>query len=377
VRKDVIRRTRLTERLAVTDDEAPETLTSMTSFRKPPGAAIVIEVTCQGSSRLRSWLGQRSALTTAEAQQFCAEVANAYVEALRTYLSGVSQGNTQFIRTRRDEVETELTRLDDRLQAFRSQHALVDPQGSVDALTTEVKAVVQAYGQAQADQEAARRSLAAARARLAREDLMRLQSVMTARNPVLISLSQRLAADRVALGAALEGGKKPNHPDVLALQDSIKAGERELAGVTQEIRMQVERNANPNYDTLLSQVASQEIGLVQGTARCATRQRQLGEVRRQMARLPAVMRQYGELQLRRDIKAQLLGNLSRQLETAILDEKREAADKFQVLDQAFPPTKKSGPSSVRTALVTLILVLTALGLRAVRRNGTIKLETLD
>jgi uncharacterized protein involved in exopolysaccharide biosynthesis len=377
VREDVIHRTRLTERLAIEDDEAPDRLTAMTSLRNQPGAAIVVEVTCTGPSRLQSWLGRRTVLSTVEAQQLCAEVANAYVEALRTYLVFANRSNTRFIRTRRDEVEVELAKLDDRLQAFRSQHALVDPQGSADVLTTQVKAVVQAYGQAQADREAARQSLVTDRARLARSDLMRVQSVVTARNPVLDSVSRKLAEDRVALGAALEGGKRPSHPDVLALEDSIKAGEHELAGVTREIRTQVERTTNPNYDSVLGQVAAHEIGVVQATARCATLQRQLGEVQRQMASLPAVMRQYGELQLRRDIKGQLLASLSKQLETAILDEKREAADKFQVLDQAFAPTIKSGPSSVRSAAMAFLLTGMLLGLYALRRSGLFGPEALS
>ena len=86
---------------------------------------------------------------------------------------------------------------------------------------------------------------------------------------------------------------------------------------------------------------------MQGTARCAVRQSQLGEVRRETTRLPAVMRRYGKPQRGSDSKTKRPGNLSKQLEIAILDEKRGAAGKRLALEQVFPPTIKSGPSSVR------------------------------
>jgi hypothetical protein len=87
---------------------------------------------------------------------------------------------------------------------------------------------------------------------------------------------------------------------------------------------------------------------VRGTARCAKRQRRLGEMRRATAGLPAVMRRYGKPRRRSDSKTKRPENLSKHLVIAILDEKREAAGEFAVLEQVFPPTIKSGPSSVRS-----------------------------
>jgi len=377
VRKVVANATRLPQRLGLPAEQAPRYLGQAMSTRKPPGGVLVIDVTIPGPSRAQRWLGRGRADATADAKQLAADVANEYVAALRAYLGEADQENLAFITASRDDVARQLEQIEDQLQVFRTQHGIVDPERSLDRLGDAAKRSSEAYAAALADQAGVSSSLQAARSHLGDQTATRLEQVIASRNPVLGQLTQKLADAKVELNAAQAGGKTDTHPDVLELRDTIQATQAELQGVVAEVQTQVTRGANPAYDEVVSKVIALEIAQADARARSARYRAEFDSVNGRLAALPPVVRRYGELELQRQLKAELLLNIAKQLEAARLEEKRQSTDKFQVLDEALSPTTKSGPSAPRSAALATVLLGLVLGLSALRRSGLLAASGTD
>jgi uncharacterized protein involved in exopolysaccharide biosynthesis len=369
IRKVVAGTTRLAERLGVPEEQSLRHLAGMTNTRKSLGGVLAIEVTVTGPSRWGQWLGHGGTAATVDTKKLAAEVANGYVEALRAYLGEADQENIRFITASRDDVARQLEQIEDQLEVFRVQYGIADPQRSLDRLGDVAKRSQEAYATALADQAGISSSLQAARSHLGSQTATRLEQVIASRNPVISALTQKLADAKVELNAARAGGKTDTHPDVLELQDTVSATEAELKGVVQEVQTQVTRGANPAYDSVVSKVIALEISQADAQARSARYRSDFEDVSGHLAGLPPVMRRYGELELQRQLKAEVLVNIAKRLEAARLEEKRKSADKFQVLDEALPPTTKSGPSAPRSAAMATVLLGLVLSLFALRRSG--------
>jgi uncharacterized protein involved in exopolysaccharide biosynthesis len=372
IRKVVAEKSQLARRLQLEDDswDAPEDIVGkMTSVRGLDGGLIEVRVSCSGASRLRPLLGIKPKLSNDEAREFCAEICNNYVEALRSYLDTVHRGNTDFIRVRRDEVATDLARLETRLEEFQTRNGTVDPSRNAQALYEQAKQLAQAQAEAQAQQASIKKSLQVSRSLLASEDAMRVDRETTARNPLITSLSQKLADAEMALAVARASGKKSNHPEILELQDTIAGTKSQLDKVKADVRTQIDRGANPSYDALVSKVTGAEVGLAGMTASAERYSAGLSQVQSQIGSLPPLIREYTQLSLQRDLKAELVASLSKQLELATIEVKMKATDKVQVLDMAEAPRHKSGPSSARSAIIAFLLTGMLLGLYSLRRSG--------
>ena len=370
MRSEVALESELARRLALEKPAAaPSVLARMTKIDMMPGAAIRITVTTTGPSRFQQWIGRTEGPDDDEARELAAELANRYIQSLREYMGEISRTDLEFVIDRRAEVEKELLELEDRLQRFRLENITLDPPQDARILTDELKSASQTYAGAMAEREGLKQSLATARRHLDSEQAMRVQTEVTARNPVISDLSQQLADLRVQLTAERDGGKKPSHPDIMALEEKINATETELEGVREDILMQVSRGANPAYDALATRVTQLEIDYAQAEARTMAAQRHMSRLENRTEQMPAVLREYLMLNRDREIKQELLISLSRRLELTRIEDKREAEDKLQVLDEAIPPLQKSGPSTVRSAAVTFILLVLVLGLWSLRQSG--------
>jgi uncharacterized protein involved in exopolysaccharide biosynthesis len=62
------------------------------------------------------------------------------------------------------------------------------------------------------------------------------------------------------------------------------------------------------------------------------------------------------------VQRELVLTLARRLEIAQIEEERQKSGKLQILDKAEPPRRKSGPSGVKSALATFILLTMLLGM---------------
>lgn len=372
IRKVVADKSQLAKRLQLKSDswDAPEDVVGkMTSVRGLDGGLIEVRVSCAGASRLRPLLGITPTLTNDEARELCAEICNNYVEALRAYLDTVHRENTDFIRVRRDEVAADLAGLERQLEEFQTRNGTVDPSRNAQALYEQAKQLTQSQAEAQAQQASIKKSLQVSRSLLASEDAMRVDRETTARNPLIVTLSQKLADAEMALAVARASGKKSNHPEIVELEDTIASTGAQLDKVQADIRTQIDRGANPSYDALVSKVTTGEVGLAGSTASAQRYAEGLKRVQNQIGSLPPLIREYTQLSLQRDLKAELVASLSKQLELATIEVKMKATDKVQVLDLAEPPRHKSGPSSARAAIVAFLLTGMLLGLWALRRSG--------
>ncbi|MGE5531820.1 MAG: GumC family protein [Bacteroidota bacterium] len=379
IRKVVADKSHLAERLQLkaSDWDAPEdVLGKMTSVRGLDGGLIEVRVNCAGATRLRPLLGIKPVLTNDEAREYSAEICNHYVEALRSYLDKVHRENTDFIRVRRDEVGGELEHLETRLEEFQTRNGTVDPSKNAQALYEQARQLMQSKAEAEAQQASVAKSLKVSRSLLGSEDAMRVDTETTARNPLITSLSQKLADAEMALSVARASGKKSNHPEVIELQDTIASTSAQLNKVKTDIRTQIQRGANPSYDALVAKVTGAEVSLAGTTASAQRYSAALSQVQGQISSLPPLIREYTQLSLERDLKAELVASLTKQLELATIEEKMKATDKVQVLDMAEAPRHKSGPSTVRSAAMAFLLTGMLLGLYSLRRSGLFGPEAL-
>ena len=231
------------------------------------------------------------------------------------------------------------------------------------------KIAAQSYAAATAEAEALAHSLHSARAQLAGKDAVRVAHEVTARNPVIAALEQKLAELRVELATELESGKIASHPAVLQLQTAINSTQQQLDAIEHDVHQQTSRQANPVYDAIMSKVVELEVGLAGARARKAACAAHLSRAKEQTAELPPVVREYVTLSRERQIQSELLANLAGRRELAAIEEQRESSARLQVLDKASPPRKKAGPSSVRSAKLTFAVLVIVLSLAAAHRRG--------
>jgi uncharacterized protein involved in exopolysaccharide biosynthesis len=265
--------------------------------------------------------------------------------------------------------EKELEETEDRLEELQTGYRLIDPDSKAGQLIHQTEATSQAWAEATALVEGLGHSLETARAQLAHEDAMRIAQEVTARNPVIAKLEEELANLETELARDLEAGKSRLHPDVEQTEAAINSIKRQLGEVEKEVRQQVLHQTNPTYDTLMSKVIGLEVELAGSRARKATYSAQLAEVEAEIAQLPPVIREYVGLSRQRQLQAELLRTLATRLELAAIEEQRESSGKFQVLDRAVPPLRKSGPSSMRSAGVAFVLLFVALSMICAYQRG--------
>jgi len=96
-----------------------------------------------------------------------------------------------------------------------------------------------------------------------------------------------------------------------------------------------------------------------------------------MRDLPPVARKYAGLALQRKLQADLLVALTTRAEQAAIEQQVENSGKFQVLDAAQPPQRKSGPSSFANAAIAFLLLGLGQVLLFARRRGLFTLEVLN
>ncbi len=362
-------------------DQALATLSGMTKIKLLADVGVTIQVTCCGPSRLQSWLGQCSGLPHEQAKRLCADLANEYAAALDEYVTEMSvaeaRATREFVEKREQEVAAELAEIEDRLQALQTTYALIDPEHKAGELVELTKSAAQSYASATAEAEALSRSLRTARAQLAQEDATRIALEVTARNPVITGLEQKLAELRVELATELESGKVASHPAVLQIQAAIDSTEQQLEELVEEVRQQTTRQASPLYDAIMSKVVELEIALAGTRATKAVCATQLAQAKKQTAALPPVVREYVTLSRERQIQSELQGNLASRRELAALEEQRESSARLQVLDRASAPRKKSGPSSVRSAKLAFAVLVIMLGLVVAHRRGLLVPRLLE
>ncbi|MEN6548891.1 MAG: hypothetical protein ABFE07_22840, partial [Armatimonadia bacterium] len=89
----------------------------------------------------------------------------------------------------------------------------------------------------------------------------------------------------------------------------------------------------------------------------------------QLRDLPPVAREYVNLSRTQKIQSETIGELAKQLQLAEIEVQRNSSESFSVLDPAVAPEEKSGPSSVKSAAMTFVLLVVLLTLGWAYRHG--------
>lgn len=332
-----------------------------------------IEVTCPRPSRMRSWLGNSSAFSTAEAKQMCAQMANEYVSALDEYTTTASvksaKDTRRFIEERVAEVQTALNETEGQLEQLQTEYLLMAPDSKASQLVETANVTGRQYAEAVADVQEVAHSLDSARSRLSSENATRISQETTRRNPIIVSLEERLASLRTDLASQTAEGRSARHPDVVTTRSAMSDVERQLDEVTRDVLQQITRQPNPLHDSLLQDVTRLEVQLAGMHARQDKLSQQVEAAENALRELPPVAREYVHMDRKRRIQTETLTALTRQSELAAIQEQQESSERFEVLDEAAAPERKSGPSTIRNAAVTFVVIAGLLTLGLAYRRG--------
>lgn len=387
LREQLLEKYGLRERLGLrSEDKALRWMAKVTKVQDMGGGVpgvggsvgLRITVTLPSSGRVREWLGKPSPLSTRQAQELCAQLANDYVALLDQYITESSVGTARedriFIEKRKQEVQARLTRTEDQLQALQAKYQVVDPDLEAQRLLAMSKEAQQNYAAAGAEMEAAKRSLETARRALTRQQALRISQEVTVRNPVLEALADKLAQMRLEWATEVASGKSAQHPDMVALRAAIASAESQEAAVAREVRASLTSAANPTYDDTMGKVVDLEVDLAAARARRAKYEALVSRLEAEVNNLPPVARRYAHLVRQRDMEADLVAVLAKRLEMAMMQEQMQSAKRFQVLDVAVPPVDKVGPSAVYSAAGAFLLLVSLFGIAWAYNRGLLALE---
>ena len=378
---EIARKFAIADKFGLTEAGATQRVREMTSVSKRGNltttVGLEIGVTVPGPSRLAEWFGRPVPLTTGQAGRLAADMANEYVANLDAYLTqsdrGAASENREFVEKRIDEVSAQLSDIEDRLEILQTEYALIEPASKSEHLMGRMNAVAQAHTAAKADARDLSNALGVARSQLEQQDLTRIEQEITTRNPLITSLGQKLAEQKVEMAELRGAGLTAAHPDVVALQAAIDKTETELDGLAEQVRSTISRQVNPAYDALLGDVVKYEVQSAGARAREAVYQAEQNQIDGQLADLPPVAREYMQLSRDQQIKSELLALLSKNLEFAAMQEKVVSSSQFEVLDVAEPPTRKSAPSTVRITATAFAALLAASLLLVAWRRGIFRI----
>jgi hypothetical protein len=373
VQEQLVEKFKLAEYLGLPPPEAIRALDHMTNIKMQGGGALVasspgmtIEVTCGASPRLNGWIRWGHSHSVDEAKRLCADLTNGYVDLLDAYMANTSVSNARdtrlFIDKRRKEIEAELRVTEDKLQVLQQQYGLMDLASKTSEMLERTTSLAKALGQTATEAAGLSSSLHQVRVELPQQETKRVSRAVMERNPMISQLELRMADLQMQLAAALANGKSLKHPDVLQIQSQMRDARQQLRRVTQEVRANFTEEVNPAHDVLLQKLTGLEVELAGARASQAVLGQDLVEARRNLASLPPVTREYMHLKRQVDIQVELMTAVVKQLEFATIEEQRESSGRFQILDRAVPPDKKSGPSTIRNtaaAFFLLLMVLTA------------------
>ena len=372
LRGRIIDRLSLAEKMKVNRAEALDALNEMASVRNIGQDGISITVTTSGYFAPN--LPQRGhPLSMEQARELSAEIANLYVVELDAYLTetglAAAQQTHEFLRTRHDQLSDELTSIRDRLELLRAQYVLLDPDSEATRLSDRIRSLEQARADALAQADAVSSSLSTAESQLTEIDATRISSEVATRNPLINSLQEELVSLQSDLANQLASGKTSEHRDVVQIQSSIDSVREQLAELEEIVLNQIGEQPNPLHDDTAQRVVQLRIELAGARARRSETDALLSEARGRMAQMPAVAREYVEIERAEQLTAERLSAIERALWMAEYEETRtEIGAPFTILDRAIPPEDRDGPPTIIAGLIAFAVFVVLQGLLLIDRR---------
>lgn len=372
LRQRVMRQLDLTSRLHLDEADTIEYLLQVGTIKDIGQDGLTLTVTVGGYSAPR-FAVFGPPLSLEEARRLSAEIANTYLEELRAYQRevdlGRARGATDFLRSQHEALTADMDESADRLQTLRAQYELLDPDSKAARLGERIRTLEQARADAAAAADAADSSLAAAEAELSDVDARRVASAVDTRNPAITSLEQELTRLRVELAQELARGKTTRNRDVVRIQSAIDSTEAQLATLEETVIKDVSEQPNPLYDEAVARVVQLRVDLAGARARRSETDALLSDARARMTEMPAVAREYVELQRGQQLASEELTSVERALWLAELQEARaETEPGFSMLDRAAPPARQAGPTTVLSGLIAFVALMLLQGLVIIDRR---------
>ncbi len=372
MRERIIQELALSETLEADQGDTHEALTKMSSIKAIGEDGISIEVTVGGyfAPRIPNF---GHPVSIAEARDLSAKIANLYISELQAYLRETdlasAQESREFLETRRAELTTELGSARDRLQTLRADYELLDPTSEATRLGERIRTLEQAHAEAAAEADAAGSSLGVAEQQLDSVAARRIASEVETRNPLITSLQEQLVQLQTERAAELARGKTAEHRDVVQITTAIDNVEQELRDLQETVISQVGDQPNPLHDDAVQRVVELRVQLAGARARQSEIGSLLGSARGEMAEMPAVAREYVEIDQSQQMLAERLTAVERALWAAEYEEARvDVGDAFTVLDEATPPYERRGPPTLVAGLIAFGVLLLLQGLMLIDRR---------
>lgn len=315
----------------------------------------------------------RYALSYDQARQLSADIANAFLKELDAYVRELTVEHAaetrRFLEEQYRVLSEELAETEDRLESLRAQYELLDPQADAGRLADRIRALEQAQADAAAEADGAAGALATAEAELDATEATRVASTVESRNPIISSLEQQLTSLRIDLATELASGKTREHRDVQRIQASIDSVQEQIDELEDKVLKEVGEQINPLHDAAVQRVVEQRIQLASARARHAELTRLLAAARAEMSRMPAVAREYVDIDRRRQLKAEQFAAVERALWAARVEETRaRATEPFLTLDTAVPPIDRRGPATLLAGLMAFGALMLLQGLLIIDRR---------
>ncbi len=386
LRAKVSRKVNLVQRLGLRDEyEACKFLGNATLVEVGQAGAVTVTVTLAGTPRGLLPRGDDDL----EVRRLAKEIADAHVEALGELLAGFAltkaQRKCEFLRERVAVVKEELARARARLRQMQEATGMVTmpDAGAAAPLITNLAALEKEMVLAEAEGEGARRKLTALGEELTVQDKMVVSQIQLAASPVLDKLKEQIAQEQAELAVLLEKGYGIEHPDCRAHRERIRqlkeSYKQELQqGLSEQARV-MSRNAV--RDGLLNLYLTAQAEAAGAEAQVKALGRAVKEAERRVRALPASLQELGACALDVELKAQIYSGLVSAYETARV-EAEEQAPKFEVLDPAFVPEEKTGPSVVKstvfyTFLGFMLALVSVLALNRSDNRGADRAEQMQ
>jgi len=377
LRATVAEVTNLTERVDLADEfEVNEFLGKTTLVQVGDAGAVTLLVTVPGTPR-----GLIARLDDdMEARELARDIAAAHVTALQEMLSSFAltraQRKCEFLQKRVAETEREVDDARAALAAAQRATGVVMPAGDTSVpdeliqLAKLEKEMILAEGEAQAATD----KLGVLGRELSEQDEMVVGQVISSQSGVLDPLKSEMTLQQAELAVLASKGYGTEHPEYRAglqrLSDLKASYEDELSRGLQE--RQVASTRNTVRDRLVVVYAQTQADLAAGQARLAALRGLVEETRDKVEALPGSMQVVGARMLDVELKSQVYAGLVSAYEMARV-EAEEEAPRFEVLDPAFVPKYKLGPSVAKTGLFftflgLLLAVIVVLGRNSVSKN---------
>ncbi|MBD3292654.1 MAG: hypothetical protein GF393_06990 [Armatimonadia bacterium] len=362
----------LTEKLDEDRGDVLEALTELSVIKAIGEDGISISVT-MGGYFAPNWPQYGYPISIEEARELSAQIANLYITELATYLR---QGNlsdardtTEFLRERRDQLQSELDNARDRLQSLRARYELLDPDSQAARLGDRIRTLEQAHAEAAAAADGAQSSLNVAEGQLSDVEARRIASEVATRNPMISNLQEELVQLQTELSTELASGKTAQHRDVVQIQSAIDNVQGQLCALEETVVSQVSEQPNPLHDETIQRVVGLRVELAGARARKSEVGSLLSTARGRMAELPAVAREYVEIDHAQQMLSERLSSVERALWMAEYEEARtELGAPFSVLDRATPPSEREGPPTLVAGLIAFAALMLLQGLLVIDRR---------